>query len=168
MPVVSMIGRFAYATNDEIRRLLSRPEEVGAFLDQQEEAPDRRAMDVEKDWHALHWLLTGAEYDGEPPLNFIIMGGTRIGDVDVGYAPPRAFTSAQVNIINWALSRISAAELLDKYDGEAMRGLYPSNVWSRPDERDINIHSLAVRFDELKGFIARSAEQGLGLIVYVD
>ncbi len=163
---MSMIGTFVQATDDEIGRLLSAPKELGDFLAHREESRDGRVVDIDKTWHALHWLLTGTEYEGEPPLNFILAGGTEIGDEDVGYGVPRAFTSDEVRGIDEALTQVPAADLLARYDGNAMRDLYPG-IWDIPDERDANFDYLATNFDVLKGFIARAREQGLGLIAYL-
>jgi hypothetical protein len=163
---MSMIGTFALATDDEIRGLLATPEELGDFLEQRDEAMDGRALDIDKSWHGLHWLLTGTEDEGEPPLNFILMGGTEIGEEEYGYSVPRALTGDEVQRIDTALDQISTADLLARYDGNAMRELYP-NVWDRADEREINLDYLGSYFESLKGFIARAREQAQGLIVYL-
>ena len=163
---MSMIGAFVCATDEEIRSLHSTPREIVPFLEQLEEARDGRALEIDKTWHALHWLLTGTEYEGEPPLNVMVSGGSEIGDVEAGYGPARALTSEEVRDIDQALASISTADLLARYDGRAMRDLYPG-IWDRVDEREIILDDLAFQFDRLKGFIARASEEGLGVIAYL-
>lgn len=182
---------FVHATDDEIQHLLDAPERVRDFLgiappDDIEEQRiladpeaaraffatwgrqgDERVLEIDKNWHALHWLLTGAEWEGEPPLNFIILGGAEIGDAsEFGNGPPRAFTSDQTRAIHEGLSQISTDDLLSRYDGDAMSDLYP-NIWDRPDEQGRNRQDLAFRYDALKQFIATAADQQLGFITYV-
>ncbi|MGE3908388.1 MAG: DUF1877 family protein, partial [Chloroflexota bacterium] len=89
---MSMMGMFAQATDEEIQGLLADPDEILVFLETREELDVTRVLELEKNWHALHWLLTGSKWEGEPPLNFIVLGGAGIGDVDVGYGAARAFT----------------------------------------------------------------------------
>ena len=163
---MSMIGSFVYAADEEIRRLHSTPEGIVPFLEHLEEAVDERSLEIEKTWHAFHWLLTGTEYEGEPPLNFIVSGGAEIGDVDAGYGPARSFTSDKVRGIDQALASISTADLLARYDARAMSDLYPG-IWDRADEREIILEDLTFHFDRLKGFIARASEQGMGMIAYL-
>jgi hypothetical protein len=41
-------------------------------------------LDVDKAWHGIHYLLTGTAWEGDPPLDFIVKGGSQVGDVDDG------------------------------------------------------------------------------------
>ena len=52
--------------------------------------------DLDKAWHGIHYLLTGTAWAGAEPLNFIVCGGTEVGDIDVGYGPARVFSSNDV------------------------------------------------------------------------
>ena len=163
---MSMNSVFVQATDDEIRLLLATPREIIAFLRTRDSRTNTRVLHIDKDWQALHWLLTGTEWEGDPPLNFIIMGGTEIGDIDVGYGAARAFTSVQTREIHEALAQISTVTLLSRYNAQAMSDLYPG-VWDRPDEQAINRADLAFTYDNLKRFIAQAVSQQLGLITYV-
>src|SRR5215217_4265180 len=52
----------------------------------------------EKSWHGLHFLLTGSDWEGEPPLNFLLAGGTEI-DIGLGQSPVRAYTRSETEAI---------------------------------------------------------------------
>ena len=54
---------------------------------------------LDKSWHGIHFLLTGSAEGVRPPVDFILMGGREIGDLDLGYGPARAFTSAETKQI---------------------------------------------------------------------
>ena len=73
-------------------------------------------VDLDKSWHGLHFLLTGSAWDGAPPLNFLVAGGTEVGDIDVGYGPARAFRAAEVAQIDQALGVLSADELKRRFN----------------------------------------------------
>ena len=108
-----MIGNFRMSTDDEIRSLLANPDQIAAVLYPEDESgTDATAeFDVDKAWHAIHFLLCGQPWESKPPLNFIVSGGTPVGDVDVGYGPARVFSSSELSEIVGALESISAAEL---------------------------------------------------------
>lgn len=60
--------------------------------------PDDR-IDLDKTWHALHYLFTGTAWAGDFPACFLVSSGEPVGDVDVGYGPARSFTPAQTKAI---------------------------------------------------------------------
>src|SRR5688572_4637046 len=103
---MSMIGNFLLVSDDELSKLLASPTLVHGLIDSAYE--DRRSdfVDVDKAWHCLHFLLTGTAWEGDPPLNFIVAGGSEVGDEDVGYGPARGFSSPEVRAIADALDGI--------------------------------------------------------------
>jgi hypothetical protein len=112
--------------------------------------------------------LTGTAWEGSPPLDFIVKGGSEIGDVDVGYGPARAFSSSDVRAIAEALRPITRADLERRFDPAEMGKLdvYPS-IWDRPREEDDTLGYLLEYYDALKNFVEGAAEQGEGLLVYI-
>src|SRR5205809_3698611 len=97
---MSMNGRLKLASDAQIDGVLAQPETVGVFLfGEPETYEDRSDLDVDKAWHGLHFLLTGAANEERPPLDFLVTGGEEIGDEDVGYGPARAYHSLQVREI---------------------------------------------------------------------
>src|SRR5919108_645463 len=54
------------------------PNDVGFNID---EGGD---VDLDKAWHAIHYMLTQSAWDGNEPLNFLVGGGAPVGDIDVG------------------------------------------------------------------------------------
>ena len=60
------------------------------------------------------FFLTGSDGEGFGPLGFILEGGRQIPNDDFGYGPPHAFTPAEVEEIDRALSQINTKELYDR------------------------------------------------------
>ena len=161
---MGMYGVFAHVSDEELRAVLANPDGIERMLDSFEDDESMtRELNVEKSWHALHWLLTGSEWEGAPPLNFIVAGGTEVGDSDVS---ARVFTSDDVRAMHAALSPITSTELISRYDGHAMQLLYPE-IWNWPDEQESNRRDLAYQFEALKGFVSHGAELGHGMLVYI-
>ncbi len=160
---MSMIGNFATAADATIEALLAEPEGIDAFLYPDDEAKAPPHLDVAKAWHAIHFLLTGDAWGGEPPLDFIASGGAPIGEVDVGYGPARAFTSAEVAAIAVALAPITEEALCARWDPSAIRAAEIYAV--DPDEEGGYVGGA---FESLKAFVAAAARDRLGMIVYVN
>jgi hypothetical protein len=126
--------------------------------------------DLDKSWNGIHYLLTKTSLEGDPPLNFLIHGGTEVGNVDVGYGPARAITSDQVAEINAALAEIDIEELKRRYDPAEMMRLevYPE-IWNDDEEDEDGMFAYCAEyFDDLKKFIGRAAEKRLGIITYLS
>ena len=135
----------------------------------EEIAPPESETDLDKAWHGIHYLLTKSAWEGEPPLNFLVLGGSPIGDIDVGYGPARAITSAGVQEIHAALSMISEDDLRSRFDPAEMTRLdvYP-DIWDRDTAEDDTFGYCAEYFGTLKDFVASAADRNLGLLIYLS
>ena len=131
--------------------------------------PPKSETDLDKAWHGIHYMLTKSAWEGEPPLNFLVLGGTEIGDIDVGYGPARAINSEGVREIHEELSKISEEELRSRFDPAEMTKLdvYP-DIWDRDPAEDDTFGYCAEYFRTLKEFVADAAERNLGLIIYLS
>ena len=123
-------------------------------------------IDLDKSWHGIHYLLMKTAWEGEPPLNFLILGGEEVGNIDVGYGTARAFRSDNVRRINEALQPIDEETLRSRFDPADMITLeiYPE-IWDRDPADDDTFGYCVEYFDELKNFIARTTEADLGLVI---
>jgi hypothetical protein len=143
---------------------------------QQPEAPpelewaegERHETDLDKAWHGIHFLLTGSDWGGDPPLDFLVKGGTEVGDVDVGYGPARVFRAAEVAAIDAALAEVDGAELHGRFDPQAMvaQDIYPSIWEGMPEDDDVPGYLVAYH-ERLREFVGHAARAGLGLVVTV-
>jgi hypothetical protein len=167
---MSMIGCFRRVSARDLGRLQADPDLMTNLLIADDEKPAGfdpfEAMDVDKAWHGIHYLLAGKAWEGEPPLDFIVAGGQEIAE-DLGYGPPRCFTVDEVRAIARALAPITPGILESRYDAKAMskQEIYP-DIWTREGKEAFSY--LASYFEELKGFILGAAEQGEALIVYLS
>ncbi len=167
---MSMIGNLRKIDDAELARLLAHPDEIRTFLYGEPDHYDNRAdIDLDKAWHGIHFVLTGSEWGGEAPLNFVVSGGTEVGEVDVGYGPARAFTSAEVRQIHEALAPIPPEEFVRriKLNVLAGAGVYP-DVWDRASEADINFEYLGSYYAKLRSYLETLARDGFGMLVYVN
>jgi hypothetical protein len=167
-----MIGNFRRLPDSDLDRLLAQPEQVFEYLEA-EEPPDDfgpfATLDVDKAWHAIHFLLTGTPWEGPFPWNFVVAGGVEIGDVDVGYGPARGFTSVEVREIATALGSLSPESFSSRFNSKAMMSaeIYPE-IWDRPPEQDDTRGYVTGYYDALREFIAGAATEGEALLVYLN
>ena len=162
---MAMIGNLRPASDAEIERLLANPAEITRFLyGSGSDASDGVVLD--KAWHAIHFVLTGSRLGGEQPLNFLLDEGTPVGEVDVGYGPARVLTSDQVRQIASALMPIEPEDVakrvdLERFDAEA---IYPGN-WQR---NGYSADYVVANYRDMRDLMARAAERGQGLILYIN
>ncbi|HEX8969596.1 MAG TPA: YfbM family protein [Chloroflexota bacterium] len=160
-----MIGNLRPASDSEIERLLANPSEITRFL-YGAEADSADRVVLHKAWHAIHFVLTGSRLDGDEPLNFLISEGTPVGEVDVGYGPARVLTSQQVRQIATALASIEPDDVKRRLDVKTLddHAIYPGN-WRR---NGYDVEYVVSSYRQMREFITRTAEQGRGLILYIN
>jgi hypothetical protein len=162
---MAMIANLRPASDAEIERLLANPEEITRFL-YGAEADDSERVVLNKAWHAIHFVLTGVRLGGEEPLNFLASEGTPVGEVDVGYGPARVLTSAQVRQLASALAPIAPEEVASRVDVRQLdeQAIYPGN-WQR---NGYGVDYVVSTYRDMRELVARLAQEGRGLLLYVN
>ncbi len=127
---------------------------------------ENRDDDLDKSWQGIHYCLNQTDYEAEPPMDFITVGGELAGDIDVGYGPARLLRSDTVKVIEQKLSQLSRHQLYQNYDPAAMDKLdiYP-NIWLR--DGDEGFEYIAEYFQSLKDFVEHCSQHNLGMAIYL-
>jgi hypothetical protein len=117
-----------------------------------------------KEWHALHFLLTGeseliSPSRALPPFGDVVQGGTPTA-FDATYGPVRALSLDRVRAVADALHTISASELERRFDPGQFNalGIYPNpqpGGWQEDGLQD-----LLELYPRLVEFFTRAAEAG--------
>jgi hypothetical protein len=164
---MDMICNLRMCTETEIDTLLSDPETFKQILFSESEDEEDCRLNLDKTWHAIHFLLCGSAWRGELPLGFILMGGTEVKEIDAGHGPAHVFKPAEVKQIAEALEPITRQELRHRFNGKvfAKNDIYPE-IWGGPLEQCLDQYVLEY-FEVLKEFIAGTRDAGNGLIVYM-
>lgn len=120
---------------------------------------DPAALCLEKDWQAIHYLLTGSAEGGSDPLGFLMVGGREVG-AETGYGRPRLFAPDDVRRLNDALRAMSDDQFWSRFDAQQFEAeqIYPGH-WDdeSPDElRD----AFVATFHEVRDHVARVASSG--------
>jgi len=122
--------------------------------------------DLDKSWQGIHYCINKTDYEAEPPMDFITVGGITAGEVEVGYGPARLFDSETVKTIEERLSEITIEQLRKNYNPSDMEKLdiYP-NIWERDGEEGFEY--IAEYYKILKSFISNCTKHNLGMAVYL-
>jgi len=166
---MSMIAALRRLSDSDLSHLQQKPELVADYL---AEVPldgfgPFADLDIDKAWHAIHFLLTGTAWDGEPPLNFLAIGGTEIGD-DLGYGPARGLAASQVRELATALDALPADILLERFNPAAFTAadIYP-DIWDRSPEDDDTRGYVERYYDELRTFVLDAGTKGEALLISI-
>ncbi len=163
---MSMIGNYLRISAERLRALREDPSGIMSVVYPDGDAahPDGVHLDIEKSWHAIHFLLTGDTWGGQPPLLHVVMGGAEIGDEDVGYGPARGLTPYEVQAVSSALREISGEALWSRFDEQAFAAaeIYPEG-WSA-DGKDYVVE----HYEALRRFFAEAAEAQDAMLLYLN
>ncbi|MGC4007160.1 MAG: YfbM family protein [Pirellulales bacterium] len=162
---MSMIGNSRRVTRSQLAALRDGPATISAFLYDEEPPPDAH-IDLDKAWHAIHFLLNGRTWDGNGPLFHAVLGGETLGEEDVGYGPARFLTADEVKVTAQALADISPADFLKPFDAQALNDneIDPQH-WTG---EDIDLHYVRNNFVRLVEFFRSATQHDDALLLYLN
>jgi hypothetical protein len=164
---MGMIGCFRRLAHGDWNRLAEDPSRISEYLGSDSPGEDARFadLDVDKAWHGIHFLLTGSASEGTTPLHFIL-GGSPMGEEDLGYGPARGFSPPEVKQIAEALSPLTTEVLAARYDPEKLAAseVYPG-IWA--DEGDEARDYLIDFYEQLRAFVAAAAAEQQAMLVFM-
>ena len=172
-----MICELRQIRADYARKLADNPDDFLLYLDEAEdddlpEEAQGEAIDLDKAWHGLHYLLTGTAWDGQEPACYLVGGGEQIGDEeehDVGYGPARLLSPAQVAAFASVAAALTPAEIQKRLNPAEMARLeiYPE-IWSRTEQDAQDNYDYLVEYAaDLQGFLSRAVELQHAVVIYL-
>ena len=100
--------------------------------------------------------VAGPHCGGEWPLNFLLLGGTPVGNAVVGYSGDKLYTPEQVCEIAAALEAIPGSLLRERFDPEQM------DLGADDDEA---LETATSTYQELRSFIRSAVADSDGLVL---
>ncbi|WP_246021820.1 YfbM family protein [Paenibacillus zeisoli] len=156
-----MIGNLKQISEETLDLIIKGEVDPEAVVFDEEE----ERLDLDKSWHAIHYLLNGSAWEGEPPLFNVIFGGQEVGE-DLGYGKTRYLTKKEVQEVALTLVNITEEDLKERFDAAAMNELeiYPSNDWSSEEEVDYVLSYYA----SLKEYYMEAVRQGNAMLLFIS
>lgn len=160
---MGMIGYYYKTDEDTLQKI--QEGSVGSIVFSEER--EQNLLDMDKTWHAIHFILTGCAYDvdEEIVLSSLVLGGTPVGE-DMGYGPVRLITKEEVVQLVEALKEWDEKAFRENFNVEDMiaNKIYP--VMDNEDEEDFFTYVWGY-FVELKEFFLEAAEEGLNILAFI-
>jgi hypothetical protein len=133
---------------------------------------DGLQLSLYKDWHMLHYLLTGKSWEpADSPLGNAIMGGIEIPDGQkiMGYGPARYLTPSVVREVAEALDSFPIEEKVESFDPQAAENakVYPRMRGMKELEKDEK-EGLTNYFHLLRDFYRDAAAKGHAMLLWVE
>jgi hypothetical protein len=121
---------------------------------------------LDKSWHAIHYLLTGAIDGGSWPECFLLQGGTMIPGTDNGYGPMRTLTPEQAREVFRMLSHMPSVKLRERFVPKALdrASVYP-RIWERDGEEGWEY--IAYYYEVLRRCFAEATTSGDGFVLCI-
>lgn len=162
---MSMIGYYFRADEDMMEKI--REDSVGGVVFDEKNSDN--LMDIDKTWHAIHYTLTGTQYEMEEDddISHLVLGGTPVSEEDMGYGPARLFTKEQVVLLNNALKEWDEALFRQNFDMEGMleEEIYPL-IEGQDNEEDFFSYVWPY-FVWVKKFFQEAAEKGEYVLAFI-
>jgi len=119
--------------------------------------------DLDKNWHTIHYLLTGEPEPDSSALGSAILGGEEVGE-DLGYGPARLITPEKVAEISTALGGVNLSEKYDQInkDDPGLAQLYCSFKFTDGEKEHLNSF-----FTELIKMYAEAAKNENAVVAYL-
>jgi hypothetical protein len=129
------------------------------------ETESEQVLSMDKEWHGIHYILTGDAWSTEGTLGQVILGGQEFGP-DLGYGPARLLNKDQVIKISAALNNYSIEKFKSGYNPKAMTKakIYPE-IWGSDEKEDLEY--LVSGYQQVVNFYARAAAQGKVVILAI-
>lgn len=162
---MSMIGNYRRVNKDDLAALQADPAAVPDFLYEEDPPPDHH-LEIDKTWHAIHFLLNGTTWEGTGAIFDAILGGEVLGEEDVGYGPARFLTPKEVKATATALNEISIQDLMEKFDAHELNDndIYPQH-WTG---HEVDVRYVTDNFARLVRFFQLAANSGDAMLLYIN
>lgn len=167
---MGMIGNLLRVTEAELENYLEDSSllETRVFNDEPG-TEDDKLVDIDKSWDGILFLLTGQSITSNPghPLVKVLFSGQLIDEnQDLGYGPAHYLTPSQVADLNNAISIITTADLMQKYNPGQMiaSNVYPV-IW---DEGNDAFDYLATYFTLLQEVFAEATKNAEAIITFLN
>ena len=161
---MSMIGYY-YQTDDiTVQKLREGADAEFMFEGKNEE----NMLCIDKAWHAIHFTLTGEEWEvsEDEPISQAVLGGEPVNDEDMGYGPMRLIPKELVTKIADELEEMDKAVFQSKFNLKDMveKQIYP--VMDDEDEEQFFEYVWEL-FAELKKFYKDASEKNRNVLAFI-
>jgi hypothetical protein len=163
---MSMIGNYLKLSNEQLEAIINEPARAEEFAYPEDGDYPAGALDIDKSWHLIHFLLNGETWGGEGPLSNVVLGGHELPDTDAGYGPFRYLEPVEVRSTSEALASVSSEALWARFDAQQVQAaeIYPTSWSGDYGDREY----ISQNFETLRRFFSEAAASGKAMLMYLS
>jgi hypothetical protein len=156
---MGMVWVMTRASDDEAATLRDDPASIYDFINSTAAYESGRGLDLDKQWHAIHFLLTGSAGATSSPLSLILGTFEEVGP-DHGYGPAWFVPNASLVALNEALGALTDEQWARKYDSALAVEEQVYLAETLEEEGEEALEFLAADIKRLRAFVADAATAG--------
>lgn len=165
---MSMIGNFLRVSQADFDSYLADSSLLVAAIYNDNDEDNPNLTDIDKAWNGILFLLTGQGLEEmDHPLSSVFFSGQLIDEEqDMGYGPAHYLTPTQVAALHEEISKITTAELKQRFDPQQMTtlGIYP-DIWEEGDEA---FNYLASYFADIQQVYKDATDNKEAIITFIN
>lgn len=160
---MGMVWIMTTASDQDVASLRADPSSVYDFTNSEEAFTAQRTLDLDKQWHAVHFMLTGSAGVTDDPMSLILGSFEEIGP-DHGYGPAWLIPNAFLVKFSAALSATNDDELKARYDPTLMVREQVYIAEALQEEGEEGLGFLMEDIARIREFTAKAAADGVNAI----
>jgi hypothetical protein len=164
---MGMVWVARLADDAEAAEIKAEPDSAYDFINPEDGYDDSAVVvDLDKEWHGLHHMLTGSAGATDSALSLVIGEFEEVGE-DNGYGPAWYVPPERLRAFHEALAALDDVALRKRYDPGAMvaEHVYLGDVYQQ--EGEAGFAFLLERLNQLRAFAERGAALGRGAFVVI-
>jgi hypothetical protein len=164
---MGMVWVARLADDAETAAIKADPDSAYDFINPEDGYDDGAVVvDLDKEWHGAHHMLTGSAGVTDSPLSLIIGEFDEVGE-DNGYGPARYVPPERLRAFHEALAALDDAALRKRYDPDSMvaEQVYLGDMYRQEGEHGCGF--ILERVNQLRAFAAKGAASGSGAFVVI-
>lgn len=160
---MGMTANLKQISTETLDKILDGTESLIDFIYDEDDS-ENSSLDIDKAWHAIHFILNQSAWEGDLPLFNVILGGTEMGE-DLGFGPVRYLTKEEVSSVASCLSNLSENELKNRFDPDLMNELdiYPSIDWREQGDQEY----IFTYYEEVKNYYIQASKNNEAMLLYI-
>lgn len=163
---MGMIWVARLANDQEVAAIRENPDSAYGFIQPETGWETAPIIDLDKEWHAIHFLLVQDVGPTESPLSLILGDFEAIGQ-DNGYGPAFLIPSEKLKAFSEALNELGQSDFKERYNTKAMveQHIYLADMYDEEGEEGLEF--LRTRIAELAEFAEKAASSGLSAFAVI-
>ena len=163
---MSMIGNYLKLSVEQLQAIVTEPSEAVELVYPESGDYPADALDIDKSWHLIHFLLNGETWGGSAPLFNVVLGGNELPNTDAGYGPFRYLTPVEVQTVSLALASISPTDLWARFNAKETQAaeIYPTPWRGDDGDREYVVQN----YESLRKYFSEASTAGNAMLLYLS